>query len=491
MQGLVIGEYCLAWAPPAGQDGFYMRQLALGLVLLLAAGAARAQIVGNGLGNTVNSPVGAVTIPGGTSVGNNLVHSFGTFNVATGDSATFTGNWSVANIIARVPGGASSIDGTLRTATGGTTSLWFINPAGVTFGQNAQLDVTGSFHASTAHALKFGGSGQFDMTNPPAGTLTVSPTAFIFLSPPAPIAVNGSQLSVPAGQQISLVGGDVTLNGATLHAKAGQINLASVRSAGEVGIGAGSLTATGVTSYGNISLANANVNTWGGNDPSLPGPTSGPIYIRGGKLTMNQSTVSTAVSDVAAGAGIAIVLSGDFSMTGGALETTSTGSGNSGAISLQAASVTASGAALIDTSAISGTAGGRAGAITIAATGDVTIGGGSQVTSVTYASSGQGGDTNITARNLTVAGALSQINVSTFGDGAGGNILINVDSLRVADGAKIIAASQPHPTAGPAAGNAGTIDITAAHSVTVENGGRISTSSPNPGGGPITNPATG
>src|SRR5260221_9856387 len=186
MQGLVIGEYCLAWAPPAGQDGFYMRQLALGLVLLLAAGAARAQIVANGLGTTVNSPVGAVTISGGTSVGNNLFHSFGTFNVATGDSATFTGNSSVANIIARVTGGASSIDGTLRTATGGTTSLWFINPAGGPFGQNAQPDVTGSFHPRHAPPLKFGRSGPSLMPHPPAGARTGAPTPSPSPPPPAP-----------------------------------------------------------------------------------------------------------------------------------------------------------------------------------------------------------------------------------------------------------------------------------------------------------------
>jgi large exoprotein involved in heme utilization and adhesion len=264
-----------------------------------------------------------------------------------------------------------------------------------------------------------------------------------------------------------------------------------VRSAGEVGVGAGSLTATGVTAYGDISLANANLNTWGGGiDPTVPGPTSGPIYIRGGRLTMNQSTLSTSLTGPGTGANIDIALSGDLSMTGGALQTTSTGTGNAGTITLQAANVTTSNAALIDTSAISGSAGGRAGAITIAASGDVSIAGGTQVTSVTYALSGQGGDTNITARNLTVAGALSQINVSTFGDGAGGNIVINVDSLRVADGAKIIAASQPHPTAGPAGGNAGSIDITAAHSVTLENGGRISTTSQIAGGGQITIRAT-
>ena len=498
-----------------------MRHLALGMVLLLAAGAARAQIVGNGLGTSVNTPTGAVTISGGTSVGNNLFHSFSTFNVATGDSATFTGSSSLANIIARVTGGASSIDGTLRTATGGTTSLWLINPAGVAFGQNAQLDVTGSFHASTAHALKFGSSGQFDMTNPPAGTLTVSPTAFVFLSPPAPITVNGAQLSVPAGQQISLVGGDIAINGATFHALAGQINLASVRSAGEVGVGAGSLSASGVTAFGDITLANSNLNTWGGIvDPTQVGATSDPIFIRGGKLTMNQSTVSSALNGAGTGADIDIALSGDFSMTGGALETTSTGTGNAGVLTLQAANITASGAALIDTSAVNSAGGGRAGAMTISASGDVALSGGAQLTSVTYSASGQGGDLHITARNLTVSGNPTMISVATFGDGAGGNIQLDVSSLSITAGGRIAAANAEHPLNGPGAGNggnivinaadgvslsgagsailatsagfgdAGSINITAGHAVSLTNGAQISTAATSAGGGRITITAT-
>src|SRR5215831_7664335 len=40
--------------------------------------------------------------------GSNLFHSFGQFNVATGESATFTGPNTVANIISRVTGGQPS-----------------------------------------------------------------------------------------------------------------------------------------------------------------------------------------------------------------------------------------------------------------------------------------------------------------------------------------------------------------------------------------------
>src|SRR5919206_4348316 len=52
----------------------------------------------------------------GRQIGGNLFHSFSRFNLATGESATFSGPGSVANILARVTGGsASSIDGTVRS----------------------------------------------------------------------------------------------------------------------------------------------------------------------------------------------------------------------------------------------------------------------------------------------------------------------------------------------------------------------------------------
>lgn len=474
-----------------------MRLLALGVAFLLAAGAVQAQggkgVSANGLGTAVGGTTN-ISITGGQGVGNNLFHSFTFFDLETGQSATFFGNVSTANIIARVTGGPSWIDGTLRTSAGPATSLWFLNPAGIAFGQNASLDVTGSFHASSAHALKFGASGQFDMASAPAGTLTVSPTAFVFLSPPAPITVSGSQLTVPAGKHISLVGGDITANGATLHVPAGQINVASLASAGEVTVGSGSMGATGVSSYGQITLANSNLNTWDGSDPTLPGPNAGAIFIRGGKLTMDQAIVSTAHTAAGAGGDIEIVLAGDFSMSGGSqINATSTGSGNAGNITLRAGNVVASGdQTRIDNSAVDqlGSSGGRAGQTIIEASGDMTLSGGAQLTSVTFSTAGAGGDMSITARNLTVSGGLSMINVATFGDGAGGNIIINVDSLRVADGGRIAAASAPHPTAGPAFGNAGSIDITAAHSVALTGGGQITTFATDAGGGRITIRAT-
>ncbi|NNM81707.1 MAG: filamentous hemagglutinin N-terminal domain-containing protein, partial [Burkholderiales bacterium] len=133
---------------------------------------------------TLSGPNYSIPASLGTQVGSNLFHSFATFNIATGESATFSGPNSVSNIIARVTGGAqSSIDGLLRS-TIPAANLYLINPGGIVFGPNAALDVGGSFHASTANYVKFADGGRFDASNPANDLLTTAPvSAFGFLGP--------------------------------------------------------------------------------------------------------------------------------------------------------------------------------------------------------------------------------------------------------------------------------------------------------------------
>src|SRR5437016_11131152 len=58
---------------------------------------------------TISDSVGQIRGP-------NLFHSFGQFNLSKGESATFTGPSTIANILSRVTGGSpSSIDGTIRS----------------------------------------------------------------------------------------------------------------------------------------------------------------------------------------------------------------------------------------------------------------------------------------------------------------------------------------------------------------------------------------
>src|SRR6266550_4138237 len=123
---------------------------ALLVVFLLAGGrgTSPAQVVLDGkFGATgaLSGPNYAVTSGMGAIRGNNLFQSFSQFNLAAGDVATFSGPANIQNILSRVTGGsASSINGTIRSTINGA-NFFLINPAGVIFGANAAVDVTGSF----------------------------------------------------------------------------------------------------------------------------------------------------------------------------------------------------------------------------------------------------------------------------------------------------------------------------------------------------------
>src|SRR5207248_4026385 len=123
-------------------------------------------------------------------------HSFGAFGLNTNETATFSGPTTVNNIIGRVTGGtASSIDGAIKSTINGA-NLYLINPSGIVFGPNATVNVSGSFHASSADYLRMSDGAKFQATNPDASTLSAAPpVAFGFLTPrPAALTVNGSTL---------------------------------------------------------------------------------------------------------------------------------------------------------------------------------------------------------------------------------------------------------------------------------------------------------
>jgi filamentous hemagglutinin family protein len=125
-----------------------------------------------------------MTIPQnlGTTKGGNLFHSFQTFNVNNGESATFTGSDSdLKNVISRVTGGEiSKINGLLKSEIP-NAAFYFINPAGVTFGANASVDVPAAFHVSTADKLNFSDGKEFSAVNPNASSLSIAkPESFGF-----------------------------------------------------------------------------------------------------------------------------------------------------------------------------------------------------------------------------------------------------------------------------------------------------------------------
>ncbi|WP_051502943.1 filamentous hemagglutinin N-terminal domain-containing protein [[Scytonema hofmanni] UTEX B 1581] len=108
--------------------------------------SVRAQVSADGtLSTTVTSPNNLnFTINNGDRVGGNLFHSFREFSVPNNGSAVFQNALDVQNIISRVTGGSlSQINGLIQAQ--GTANLFLLNPAGIFFGQNARLNIGGSF----------------------------------------------------------------------------------------------------------------------------------------------------------------------------------------------------------------------------------------------------------------------------------------------------------------------------------------------------------
>jgi len=214
-----------------------MKKHLLILIILICPLPLHAEIITDGtLGTATSLPGPDYLIEDslGQQFGRNLFHSLQTFNLNAGESATFTGPDSVANILTRVTGGKRSfLDGTIRSQIP-DANLYLLNPSGILFGEKASLDIAGSFHASTADYVRLGEKGRFSARHPNQSLLTVAPPeAFGFLDQPNAISVQGSYLQVPTTKTLSLIT-DGESKAATLYAPDGRINLIAVASTGEV-----------------------------------------------------------------------------------------------------------------------------------------------------------------------------------------------------------------------------------------------------------------
>jgi filamentous hemagglutinin family protein len=202
--------------------------------------SAFAQVTSDGTVNTeVNTDGNTAEITGGETRGDNLFHSFEDFSVETGNEAFFNNADSIANIFSRVTGGnVSDIDGAIRA--NGSASLFLINPAGIVFGENASLNIGGSFFGSSASSILFK-DGEFsatDLENPPLLTVN-APIGLGFRDQPGDIVnrsrVNdGNGLQVLPGLAIGLIGGDVKFEGGRVFAPGGIVELGGLAEAGTI-----------------------------------------------------------------------------------------------------------------------------------------------------------------------------------------------------------------------------------------------------------------
>jgi filamentous hemagglutinin family protein len=178
-------------------------------------------------------------IEGGAVRGNNLFHSFSEFNVNDGQRVYFANPGGIENIISRVTGNnPSNIFGTL--GIDGAGSLFFINPNGIVFGENANLDIAGSFVASTAKSLVFENGFEFTTENPaqpPLLTINLPIGLQLGVNSGGILLLTGSDINTTgfrSDQSIGLVANAVVSQGGFIQA--GQIEIGSVGDESVIGI---------------------------------------------------------------------------------------------------------------------------------------------------------------------------------------------------------------------------------------------------------------
>ncbi len=380
----------------------------------------------------------------GQTVGGNLFHSFESFTINRGESATFAGPDSVTNIISRVTGNnASFINGPLRSEIP-NANLYFLNPNGLLFGEHARLDIQGSFHVSTADILYLEDNGRFDANTPSRSLLTVAPPShFGFLSNnPADVTIQRSLLRVPLEKTLSITGGDLYIQDAALYAPDGHINLVSVASTGEIVPGLSNTA----EKLGTITLSHSpeialNIGDTEVANIDTSGVNGGHIFIQGGKFfssggrIFSQVTAGSTQTDVGS---ITIETQAMTLQDDSAIDTNTFGSGDGGNISITATdhlTLISSGLSVASKPETTG----NAGNIQLQV-GQLTLQEGGFLVSGTLAN-GNGGDITITAtQGISLFGqnarsglpsliASSVGNYFTKSAGDGGHIQINAPRL--------------------------------------------------------------
>jgi filamentous hemagglutinin family protein len=351
---------------------------------LLGSSIAQAQIKPDNTLGVDRSILNQNLIQGGAQRGTNLFHSFSEFSISNGQRVDFANPVGVKNILTRVTDTPSNINGTLGILGG--ANLFFLNPNGISFGQNSRLDMTGTFVGSTANGLKFADGNVYSAVNPQVPLLTMTtPVGLQFGSKVGDINLTNSTqlLANYNGASVLFAGGSITLTGSKLILPNGKIEFAAVNDVGSIELDMTRLT-----------------------DPRATSLTI-PDGLRRGDITIQNSS---------------------------RLNTSGTNSGN---INLQGRNITLSGTdsntkSVINTRSTGTDANTQGGSVSINATGDVIVSGNYSGISTSTMDAIRGGDIQISAHNLQILDG-AYLEASPYGVGNGGQISISVsDTVKLA-----------------------------------------------------------
>jgi filamentous hemagglutinin family protein len=402
------------------------------LSLLTETKVSQAQIASDGTVSTETTSLDGrnFEITGGRQIGSNLFHSFDEFSVITGGSVTFNNSLNVQNIINRVTGGSiSNIDGLILAK--GNADFFLINPNGIILGSNARLDIGGSAIFTTADRLNFTDGSFFSATNTKAQPLlTVSmPNGLQFGNSPGRVASYKSEaLQVRPDKTLSLVGGDVVIDGAFLSALGGRIEIGSVAKNSFVGltpISKGwSLNYQAVSDFQDIKIS----------ETIIDGENADGIQLQGRQIVITNGSL---------------------------IDTVSLGGDPGGSIIVKASkSIEVSNESALTTTSGFDDATGAAGNIALEAQ-NLKVSNGSTIRATTQGV-GRGGNINVNAAEsieIDGQGVITALTAETFGGGNAGDINVTTKRLLLRDGG-LISASARTPISGVAvSGNAGSINV--------------------------------
>jgi len=484
----------------------------LTLVALLLPQGVCAQIIPD---NTLptNSAVQATdtitTITDGTTVGNNLFHSFSQFNLSYGQTAHFNNLTTISNIITRVTGGQTSkIDGII--SANGTANLLLINPSGITFRSHAQLDIGGSFLASTADSMIFEDGSLFSANNPNTPPLLAInvPVGLQYGGNPGAIRVENTGhsltytgnpifspldknttplgLRVESAQTLALVGGEVSIDGGILTTENGQIEIGSVAQ-GQVALNpvakGWTLSYPEVDQFDNINFSTAALLEASGNGGSGIQLAGKQITMTDGSLVLTNNQGNLPSGKIAVIASESVMLSGITSnLIFSGLRAQTVAGGKGAEIFVAAPSLSLQGGARIQSISLGN---GEGGDINLEVPQSIQVIGASPLRSTSLSgitanvlSSGNGGSINVSTTHLRIFGGAAVASV-TDSTGDAGNVTINAkDLVEVIDFNRISPGNRTRSALAAAtrsSGTGGQMTINTARLI-VRDGGRVTTS---------------
>jgi filamentous hemagglutinin family protein len=411
-----------------------------------------AQVTSDGtINTTVNSIGNNFTIINGIDKGNNLFHSFSNFSIPKGGSATFdlVNTPNINTIFSRVTGGnISNIDGLIRTVNSSNpVNLFLMNPNGIVFGQNAKLDIGGSFVGTTANTIKFVDGSEFNTVSSTTPLLTMSvPVGLQMGQNPGTISHRSTTgLTLKTGKTMALLGGEVAINGGKITVPGGQVEIASL--APNTTVNLAQSGSDWQFSYPNSGFQNVQITNAA--KINADGVGGGRIQIHGKQVTIDGlSSITASTSGVINGKGILIQGSDGITIAGSdpaSATVTNIGTdvkagatGNGGEIRLITPNLKIQDGARVRTRVYGA---GKGGSVIVQADKveilrDTTDGNGSRFASTLAAntedgSQGHGGNVEITAKTVLIQDG-AELRASARGSGDGGNIIVKAtDSLSV------------------------------------------------------------